>query len=442
MAFKTVFTDSLQKMKPDDVIDFDGWIQSKRVSGQVVFLDLVDSHGKIQVVVEKNVVGVEAFKKCKQTPPESNIKIRGTLRRYKEGDPLELAAMSYDVISEATLQLTPRPREQFDIFSPRFTDEVIDKKHLYIRNPKYIAILKYRARLMRSVRDWFHENGYTEFDAPIITPAPLYDDRTAMGIDVKGQSKFLSQCAGFYLEAAAQALEKVFNMGPSFRGEESRSLRHLMEYWHIKAEVASGNLDDIMGAVEDLLAHIAHMTEHECQDIFDVLHKEPCLDGNAGPFPRIDYADAITLLHSEGHKDAKYGESLSSSEEATLSRYFRSAVWVTLNHRDVEPFPYVIDSANPERTRVADLIASREMGELLGAAEKIHDPVMLDERLKDKGKLRDPRYEFVRQVHAAGCVPHTAFGMGLERLMRWMLDIPHVRDAIPFPRIPARIISV
>ena len=158
-----------------------------------------------------------------------------------------------------------------------------------------------------------------------------------------------------------------------------------------------------------------------------------CLDGMKTPFARISYEDAIDHLREKGH-GITFGKGLSTVEEKVLSEMFDGPFWVTGIPRVVEPFPYCIDEENPTLTRVADLIASNGYGELLGVAEKIHDPHELDVRLEEKGKLGDERYEWIREVHRVGCVPHTAFGMGVERLIRWLLNIPHVRDAIPFPR--------
>jgi asparaginyl-tRNA synthetase len=353
------------------------------------------------------------------------------------GSPNELHASSFAVLGEATFRLDPQPRSDFDPFDERLTEQMLDYRHIYLRNPKVMAVLQFRSRLMRIVREWFYQNRFMEFDAPILTPTPLYDGKTAMSIKVHGENLFLSQCAGFYLEAAAHAFERVFNMGPSFRGEESRSKRHLMEYWHIKAELAFGDREDIMRLVEDILGHVTRECQNQCQDLLDVLGTDMCIDGLKVPFPRITYEEAVTYLQSKGY-DAEFGKAISTAEEEELSKLYQSPFWIVGIPRSVEPFPYVIDPNDTRVTMVADLIASNGYGELLGIAEKIHDSAMLDERLDEKGKLEESRYQFVRDVHAAGCVPHIAFGMGLERLIRWLLNIAHVRDTIPFPRVVRR----
>lgn len=255
-----------------------------------------------------------------------------------------------------------------------------------------------------------------------------------MSLSFGKEDVFLTQCVGFYLEAAVHAFEKVYNIGPSFRGEESRSKRHLAEYWHVKAEVAFGDIEDIISIVENLIGHVVAQCQREINAVVSILGGEPPDIRWETPFPRISYREAVSILDSSGHT-LEFGNSLASAEEELLSGRFESPFWVTGLPRATEPFPYVISPTDPEVTQTADLIADRGFGELLGVAEKITDLTMLDERLAEKGKVDDYRYDWIRELRQFGCVPHIGFGMGLERLIRWLLNIPHVRDTIPFPRI-------
>jgi len=409
-----------------------GWISGKRRHGNVVFLDVADSTGWIQVVASKADTGVEAFDLFKKVNLEAAVEVIG--RVSKNGSKPEILARSISVVGDATKQMTPRPRSDFDIFDPRLTDQMLTNRHMYIRNPKIMAILKFRHILMSHMRDWFNKNRFIEIDAPILTPVPLYDDGSAMSVNVHGENIFLTQCVGYYLEAAVHAFERVYNMGPSFRGEESRSKRHLMEYWHIKAELAFGNREDIMSLVENIISELTQRCHEDSRDVLKTLGISMCLDGLKTPYARISYENAIVHLQKEG-VDIEYGKGLGSVEEEILSKMFDGPFWVVGIPRTIEPFPYCVDPSDCRVTMVADLIASNGYGELLGVAEKINDLCMLDERMQDKGKLGDPRYEWIREVHQMGCVPHIAFGMGVERLIRWFLNITHVRDAIPFPRI-------
>lgn len=426
-------SDLLERQAGVDVV-LPCWLRSRRHSGGICFLDVMDSTGLIQTVVERNRVGEEEFDAAGRIPLESAIEVSGKVVSHSNR-PREIAADGIRVISRASIPVSPQPRSDLDVFDPKLADQLLSNRHLYLRNPKIMEILKFRSLMMAEVRRWFEENHFLEIDAPILTPVPLYDDGSAVGVDIDGERIFMTQCVGYYLEAAVHAFERVYNMGPSFRGEESRSPRHLMEYHHIKAEITFADLEDIIRIVEGLISHVTETCWKKSPDVAKVLGTSMCLDGMRTPFPRISYEDAVIFLKKDG-LDIEFGKGLGGAEEKRLSELFPSTpFWVTGIPRVVEPFPYCIDQTDTRITRVADLIASNGMGELLGVAEKIYDIEMLDERLGEKGKRDDARYEWVREVHQLGCVPHAAFGMGVERMIRWMLNIPHVRDAIPFPRI-------
>lgn len=429
---KTVYVSDLLGQAPGVDVCLSGWLMNRRESGGIVFLDVCDSTGVIQSVCEEKSLVSEMFGTIRHVHLESAVKVKGILREHQNRQ-REIHVSDFTVIAEDTLRLSPQPRKHVNIFDEAMADHLLRHRHMYLRNPKTMAILRFRSSLMAFVRDWFQRNRFLELDAPILTAVPLYEDGSALKLDVHGESVFLTQCVGYYLEAAVHAFERVYNMGPSFRGEESHSRRHLMEYWHIKAEIAFAGLDDIIRLVEEIIREVSSRCQNELADIPHILGTNMCLDGLNPPFPRIRYEDAVNRLQSRGF-DIVFGKGLGSMEEAELSKDFQTPFWVTGIPRSIEPFPYVIDQDDPRITRVADLIASNGFGELLGVAEKISDPGMLAERMQEKGRSDDERYEWVREVHRSGCVPHAAFGMGLERLIRWLLNIPHVRDAIPFPR--------
>lgn len=421
------------------VVELNAWIKARRGHRGLTFMDLTDSTGSIQVVFSKSKFADDVYHAIASTPTESAVRVMGYMQTTTSGQ-REIVATTFEVISLDTLRLQPQPRAGFNVFDPAMAAHITENKAVYLREPHYMAILKFRAKVMRVVREWFELYGFMEFDAPIVVLAPLYDDSTAMGINIHGQDAFLTQCAGFFLEAATMAFERVYNMGPSFRGEESRSKRHLKEYWHIKAELAFGDRDDIIGIVESLLGYLYLHLPEVCAEEMAFLGVTLRPGDFAVPFARITYEDAVAHVQSKG-SDTVLGLGISSDDEEELAKLFDGPFWVMGIPRNVEPFPYVIDEDNPTVTKVADLIAPRGYGELCGVAEKIFDPAMLDARMAEKGKLGDSRYDFVVDVHKAACVPHIAFGMGLERLLRWLLDTPHVRDMIPFPRSAGRTIN-
>ncbi|HEY4476859.1 MAG TPA: asparagine--tRNA ligase [Candidatus Paceibacterota bacterium] len=409
-----------------------GWVCAKRKQGKIIFWDVCDSTGKIQVVITEDLLSAEKFKLVKRLLVESGVVVRGRRSCSDRGQP-EILAADVEIIGKVTKSFYPYPRGNVDIFDETLTPHFLKNRHVYLRNPKVMAILQFRDCLMHHIRQWFYDHQFTAIEAPILTPVPLYDDGSAMSVNVHGENVFLTQCVGYYLEAAVHAFERVYNIGPSFRGEESKSKRHLMEYWHIKAEVAWADLDDIIEIVESIVSYVSRKCQKDTEKMLSTLGTSLCVDGIVTPFPRVSYCEAIKLLNGNG-VIIEFGKGLGSEEEAELSKLFQRPFWVTGIPRSIEPFPYVIDPDDTRITRVADLIASNGYGEILGTAEKIFDLQMLDERMREKGKDGDPRYEFIRDIHQVGCVPHSAFGMGVERLIRWLINIPHVRDAVPFPR--------
>ena len=434
---KTLYAvDLLNRLNSGEQVDMYGWVKSRRKHNHRIFLDIADSTGYIQAVADKDKLGAAAYDLAKRISPESAVKVTGILVDTGWPGPYfrEILADEIELIGLATLNISPHPRSEIDIFDPRLQEQLLDQRHFYLRNKQVAAILRFRHLLTGIVHNWFRQNGYMEIHAPVLTPTPLYDDRSPIGLNVHGQHVFLTQCVGFYMEQAVHSFEKIYNMGPSFRAEESRSKRHLMEYWHIKAELAFVDFEDLAQIVETLIQHVTEQCIAQGSEFAKSIRTNICNHGLKIPFPRIDYVEAVTWLMAKGC-DIEPGKSLGSEEEALLSKRFGATpFWVVGIPRSIEPFPYVIDPADTCRTKTADLIASNGFGELLGIAEKIHTLDMLDERLKEKGKTGDPRYEWLRDLRQFGCVPHGGFGMGLERLIRWLLQIPHVRDTIPFHR--------
>lgn len=427
---KTQFISHLVGSVVGDTVDLFCWIQGRRNYRKVTFYDLVDSTGNIQAVVSADVVG-ERFSNLSRFAVGSSVHVGGSISEMSGGS-VEITVESIHLVGGAK-NISPALRRDDEIFALRLTDHALRNRHLYIRNERLMSILKARHLLMGAVHQWFRQNGFVEITAPVLTALPLYDDGSAISVEIDGEKVYLTQCVGYYLESAVHAFERVYNLGPSFRGEESRSKRHLMEYWHIKAEIAFANREDMISIVEALIQHLTVVFQSEFATDMETIGTELCLDGLDVPFPRISYRGALELLREKG-QDVEFGRSISSDDEAVISGHFHSPVWIVGNPRSIEPFPYVLDPDDTDSTMTADLIASRGYGELLGVAEKIFDLSQLDERMLEKGKAGRLEYEWLRELREHGCVPHSGIGMGLERLLRWLIQIDHVRDAMPFPR--------
>lgn len=434
---KSLYIEDLARQSTGGNVVLLGWLIGRRSHKNQVFLVVGDSTGTIQAVASATNLTKEVLNLVRGTPLESSIKLEGILTQSAHSErELEIQIRHFEIIGEASLPLSPRAHGRIDTLSSNNsqTDHLLRNRHLYIRNGHVMATLRFRSLLMSEIRRWFEAHRFVEITAPVLTQLPLYDDGSALAVELHDEQVFLTQCVGFYLESAVHAFERVYNIGPSFRGEESRSKRHLMEYWHIKAEVAFADLEDSINLVESLLRDVIQSCSPSARDVASVLGTESCFDGQSGPFPRISYREAVSLAKKLG-STIEFGTSLASSDEALLSKNFETPFWVVGIPRKIEPFPYMIDSLDPLVTRTADLIASHGYGELLGVAEKITDPAMLRERLTEKGKSDNLKYDWVGDLREYGCVSHIGFGMGVERLIRWLLGIPHVREAIPFPRM-------
>jgi asparaginyl-tRNA synthetase len=430
---KLYVSDLLKGTETGQEIELLGWIRSKRSFGSVIFLDLMDSTGIIQIVVSKDA-GPSVFRKAEGIAPESSVRIKGVVTHGSREGKKEIEAKEIEIIGNVLLSVSPRPRTNFDIFDSRFANISMGKRHLYLRNEKLMAVFRFRHMLMGIIHAWFNEQDFIEINAPVLTQLLLYEDNTAFDLNFFGNKVFLTQCVAFYLESAVHAFEKVYSIGPSFRAEESRGRRHLAEFWHVKAEIAFAGLEDIVCFTESMISYIIHRSMDEGRKELKILRVTADLGRLATvPYPRITYDEALERLSRRGLK-AEWGKSLGAEEEADLSQEFDTPFWVTGLPCSIEAFPYVIDPSNPRVTKTADLIAPEGFGEILGVAEKIWQPDELLERMKEKGKDIG-RYDWYYELRQLGSVPHSGFGMGVERIIRWLLRLNHVRDAIPFPRL-------
>ncbi len=420
---KELFISDLNSVAADTAVTVFGWIASIRSEKTKTFFDVVDSTGKVQVVADRDFG-------CKK---EESVCVSGTVRIYN--GVAEIVAEDIETIGKVELQIDPPPRSKFNIFSSDNADNVLSNRHLYIRNEKLIAAMKARNLVAGAVRKWFDREGYYEVTAPILCPVILYDEETAIiaGLENDGNDVFLTQCVGFYLESAVHALEKVYNIGPSFRAKETSSKRHLNEYWHVKSEHAFCSYDEFFSVVESLLAFVTKQVAPYADELCATLGTRFDDAALKTPFQRIAYIDALELLNKHGI-NIPFGKSLNARAETFLAEHFGAPVWITRNPVGVEGFPYRYCEDDKRLTMTADLIWHNGHGELLGIAEKITDYDELRSRLAEKGKDKNPAYDWFADLRRYGTVPHCGMGMGLERLIMCLFDLGHVRDAIPFPR--------
>jgi asparaginyl-tRNA synthetase len=322
--------------------------------------------------------------------------------------------------------------------SSELQDHVLSLRHVYVRNPILASLNLLRSKAFHAIRVWFEQHDFVDVSAPLITPSLLYEPNSAIHLKNlrNDHPLYLSQCAGFYLEASAHAHERVYNLGPSFRNE-SRTNRHLMEYWHIKAELCSGTMEDIMQMVEIFLRDIYRDIREHVGTVRSALRGEPDFAITV-PFRRMSYRDAIEALQKAGFP-IQFGCNIGKLHEDWLTKHVdEQPLWITHKPRSLEPFPYCSHKDDKDLSMTADLIAPHGFGEICGVAEKSFTAQQLEERIQEKGKTLSQEYMWVRELRDFGMVPHTAFGMGYERLLRWMCGNAHVKDNIPFPRIFGR----
>lgn len=367
--------------------------------------------------------------------PEDCVTCHGTLA-LRRNAPTGMELMVSDV---SILGRSEQPHWRPRIGGQRW--DASGLRHLGIRTPRILAAMKARAQLLQRVRDWFNLRGYLSIDTPILTLAPLYPGKEITAI-LGEQEMALTQCAGFYLEAAVHAYPRVYNIGPSFRGEESRSRRHLAEYWHIKAELAFVDRENLITEVELFLTYILSSVQHELAEQLSIVTPGWSPWELAPPFPRITYREALDRLQEGGKNSHRFGQTLGSTEMRGLAEGFGCPFWIESNPVSAEPWIYKQHPVDGGVTLTADLVLPGQYGELCGVAEKEDNLASFDQRRRDAGLESDTRYDFLRDVRVAGSMPHGGIGMGFERLIRWLARASHVRKFTLAPREFGRRVRV
>jgi len=439
---KKIFIENLLSLKKlSDNIEVLGWIKNKRRHGLIIFWDVVDSTGEIQVVLSKDNIK-KNYDKIKNIVPETAVKITGNQQYFdnKGKQDIEVIAKKVDILGEYKLNISPRPRLNFPIFEQKYTDHVLRNRSLYLRNPKQSAALSFKSKFIFEMHQYFQKHKFTFIESPILTEMLLYDDKLAFSFDYEGNKVWLSQCCTFQLEAAILAFEKVYSITPSFRSERSRSDRHLNEYTHLKVEVAWANKDDLLGLSEDILYNITKKMIKIGKKELEILGTTINPNDYKPPFKRITYDEAVKALNE---KDCfLYGKSIGNKRLLELTEKFGNKhIWIEYIPRSAEGFPFAICPSNTNLVMASDLIAPYGFGEIGGVAEKICSKEELLERMAEKGRINSVdlnRYKSYIELRDAGLPPHGGIGMGVDRIVRHLLKLPHVKDVLAYPRLFGR----
>ena len=406
-------------------VEVRGWLYNKRSSGKIAFVILRDGSGLVQGIVTKQN---EAAFACVETlTQESSVKMRGLVRA--EGR----APGGYE-IDVTALELVSLAQEYPISLKEHGVEFLADRRHLWIRTPKQAAVLRIRAEIEFALREFFYRNDFVLADAPIITPAACEGTTNLFEIDYHGDKGYLSQSGQLYNEATAAALGRIYCFGPTFRAEKSKTRRHLLEFWMIEAEAAYFDMEDNMRLQEDMVYYVIERVLERCKADLKILERDMSkLEQVKKPFPRISYTEAVELLRKAGEEFA-WGDDFGAPHETIIGNHFNSPVFVHRYPAAIKAFYMKPDPADGKVVLGADLLAPEGYGEIIGGGQRIDDLDLLEQRL-DEHKLPREAFEWYLDLRRYGSVPHSGFGLGIERTVAWLCGLDHIRETIPFPRM-------
>jgi asparaginyl-tRNA synthetase len=408
-----------------------GWLAGRRSSGKLHFLQVRDGSGTIQCVMAKADVPAEVFALADHLPQESALEVTGTVRADARAPiGFELGVSELRIIhTSAEYPITPKEH------GPAF---LLDHRHLWLRSSRQHACLRVRSEVIRACREYLDGQGFTVFDAPILTPAACEGTTTLFPVEYFGETAYLTQSGQLYAEAGAMALGKVYCFGPTFRAEKSKTRRHLTEFWMVEPEMAFAGLDEDMDLAEDFLVHVVRTVRTRREPELRLLGRDlAALDRVEKPFPRITYAEAIERLAAKGFA-LEWGADLGGDEETALSQEFDRPVMVHRYPVESKAFYMKADPADPRVALCVDVLAPEGYGEIIGGGQREDDAAVLEEKIARHGLPREA-FAWYLDLRRYGSVPHAGFGMGIERCVAWLCGLHHVRETVPFPRMLERL---
>ncbi|MCU7495844.1 MAG: asparagine--tRNA ligase [Ignavibacteria bacterium] len=412
----------------DQTVSLKGWLYNKRSSGKVKFVILRDGTGLLQCVVFKGNVTPEAFEAADKLGQESSLEITGKIKiESRAPGGYEMDVTDLKLIAESVdYPITPKEHG---------VEFLMDKRHLWLRSQRQVAILKIRHRIVKAIRDFFDERDFTLMDAPIITPSACEGTSTLFATDYFDLGKaYLTQSGQLYAEAGAMALGKVYSFGPTFRAEKSKTRRHLTEFWMVEPEVAFNDLNDDMDLAEEFLEYIVQSVLKDRAEELRILERDTTkLEAVKRPFPRISYDEAVEILHKNGI-DFEYGNDLGGTDETVVSNQFDRPVMVHRYPSEVKAFYMKRDPENPKLALAVDVLAPEGYGEIIGGSQREDNLDLLLERI-EQHQLPQEAFEWYLDLRRFGSVPHSGFGLGIERTVAWICGLEHVRETIPFARM-------
>jgi asparaginyl-tRNA synthetase len=425
-----------------------GWLYAKTGKGKLQFLQIRDGTGIVQCVVFKRDVTPEVFDTARRLTQESSTIVTGTVRADDRAPGIpggfELSVGDLDVVQLVSEEYPITPKEHG-------VDFLMQNRHLWIRSSRQWATLRVRATIIEAIRDWLDSHGFVLMDTPILTPASVEGTTTLFGIDYHGTEAYLSQSGQLYNEANIMAFGRVYCFGPTFRAEKSKTRRHIQEFWMVEPEAAYVDMWENMEIQEQFVSHIVQTTLHKRRRELEILDRDLSrLEKIEPPFPRIHYDEAVERI-SAGTKTGAlvppdnepvpsiaWGDDFGAPHETYLAEQFEKPVFVHHYPTDVKAFYMAQEPERPETCRSSDLLAPEGYGEIIGGGERSADLAFLEAQIRRHGLPREA-YEWYLDLRRYGSVPHSGFGLGLERTVMWICGLAHIRETIAFPRLLGRI---
>ena len=412
-------------------VQLNGWVYNSRRSGKIGFLMFRDGFGIMQCIVAKNDVGEEAFEVFKSLTQESSLSVVGEVVKNDRAPGGFEMVVSELTVHQLSSEYPITPKEHG-------TDFLMNHRHLWLRSKRQHAILKVRHEIIKAVRDFFDSNDFTLCDSPIFTPNAAEGTSTLFGTDYFGNTAYLAQTGQLYGEAVAMAVGRHYNFGPTFRAEKSKTRRHLTEFWMVEPEIAYCEIDENMDWAERLILFIIERVLENRKNELDVLERDlGKLEHIKAPFPRLSYTECVELLN-KGGIDFIWGDDFGAPEETFIGEQFNQPVMVHRFPTAIKAFYMKRDPENEKVVLGMDVLAPEGFGEIIGGSERETEINLLEDRIKDE-ELNQADYEWFLDLRRYGSVPHSGFGMGIERVVAWICNLPHVRETIPFPRTIGRL---
>jgi asparaginyl-tRNA synthetase len=417
-----------------------GWLYNLRESGKLLFPQFRDGSGVIQGVVPKNAVTPEVFEAVKTLTQESSVIVEGKVRADKRAP----GGYELDVTNVRVVQRVPESDPYPITPKEHGTEFLMEHRHLWVRSQRQASILRVRAEIIKSVRDFLDDRGFTLTDPPILTPAACEGTSTLFPVDYFDEQAYLTQSGQLYIEATAMALGKVYSFGPTFRAEKSKTRRHLTEFWMVEPEIAYAELDDLMELAEQFISFVVkRCLEHRRADLQAIGRDISKLEKIDAPFPRISYDDAVKMLqegHAKGALETRFewGGDFGSPDETYLSAQFDRPVMVHRYPAEVKAFYMEPDPQRPELALCVDVLAPEGYGEIIGGSQRTASHKLLLQRIHEHN-LPEEAFKWYLDLRKYGSVPHSGFGMGIERAVAWICGLEHVRETIPFARMLNRL---